>query len=204
MTTLKLIAFLGGAVFFCLFFDACDTRTCMGVSCPRNQICQDGYCDCQEGYMIVSPIHGCVRSDCSALGCGPLEVCNMDPASGVYCACKDGYERDSSYQCVEERVKFVGVYNTSHDCASGSYRYASTLTANIGGAIDELEVQNLYNMGQTILASVEGDSITIASQTLGSGTISGAGNLSGNRLTLDYSHTDQNGSVDNCSAILVK
>ena len=117
------------------------------------------------------------------------------------CNCPDGY---SGASCeVEDRAKFIGTYNLSEICNSGSDAYGISIAKNPSFGVTEIIFNNLYNAGLTTRATVSGDDVTIFSQTLGTGTIEGSGAISGNTLNLTYSVT-VGGNSDACTAVCTK
>ncbi len=111
------------------------------------------------------------------------------------CECATGYSGVSCATLV--RASFVGNYNTTESCSSGSDSYAVTVAA---GATDlTVSIGNLYAAGLFTTGTVNADGgITIASQAFGSGTISGSATKTGGVLTVIYTVT-LSGQSDTCT-----
>jgi hypothetical protein len=81
----------------------------------------------------------------------------------------------------------------------------------VGSSTSEYKIENFYNLGfnNEAAVSIGISSITIASQTIGSGngafTASGSGTVnSATKLTMSYKMDDGSGVTDNCSATFAK
>jgi len=97
-----------------------------------------------------------------------------------------------------DRDKFLGAYSVVETCGSGNDSYEIAI---ISSGTDEsaVIVQNLYNAGAQISASVSGNNISIPNQTTGGITYTGSGTISGNILTLNFTVSAGTNS-DNCNA----
>jgi hypothetical protein len=81
----------------------------------------------------------------------------------------------------------------------------------VGASTTEYKIENFYNLGfnNEAAVSIGASSITISSQTIGSGnaayTASGSGTVnSATKLTMSYNMNDGSGVIDNCSATFAK
>lgn len=81
----------------------------------------------------------------------------------------------------------------------------------VGTSTTEYKIENFYNLGfnNEAAVSIGATSITISSQTIGSGNAayaaSGSGTVnSATKLTMSYNMNDGSGVVDNCSATFTK
>ncbi|MCB0663005.1 MAG: hypothetical protein KDC24_09710 [Saprospiraceae bacterium] len=101
-----------------------------------------------------------------------------------------------------DRVKFIGTYGAVETCNSGNDSYDIVITASSTGD-DKIVISNLYAFPGTLVASVSGNNITIASQAVQNITYSGSGSLNGNTLTISFSVTDGS-NADNCTSICTK
>lgn len=99
--------------------------------------------------------------------------------------------------------KFVGTFQGTETCGSGTDAYSITITASSNAYT--ILVSNLYDAGSsfTVSATVSQSSITIANQTVNSVAISGSGSISGNTLTVSYTLTYQ-GVSDTCTLTALK
>lgn len=132
----------------------------------------------------------CDTDACKDVDCGANGTCLEGD-----CICDTGYEGASCQTLV--RAQFLGNYNITESCTSGADNYAITVAA---GTLDtEVVIGNLYASGLFADGTVNADGgITIASQTFGSGTISGSITKSGSVLTIIYTFTNSQGS-DTCT-----
>ena len=97
---------------------------------------------------------------------------------------------------------------TSNPATTSNY---SVRLKKVGSSTSEYKIENFYNLGfnNEAAVSIGISSITIASQTIGSGngafTASGSGTVnSAAKLTMSYKMDDGSGVTDNCSATFAK
>ncbi len=97
---------------------------------------------------------------------------------------------------------------TSNPAGTSNY---SVRLKKVGSSTSEYKIENFYNLGfnNEAAVSIGASSITIASQTIGSGnaafTTSGSGSVnSATKLTMSYKMDDGSGVTDNCSATFAK
>jgi len=97
---------------------------------------------------------------------------------------------------------------TSNPATTSNY---SVRLKKVGSSTSEYKIENFYNLGfnNEAAVSIGISSITIASQTIGSGngafTASGGGTVnSATKLTMSYKMDDGSGVTDNCSATFAK
>lgn len=111
------------------------------------------------------------------------------------CVCATGYEGTNCETLV--RAAFLGNYNITETCDSGSDSYAVTVTA--GTSDTEVEIENLYGAGLFTTGTVNSSgSITIANQVFGNGTISGTITENAGVLTITYT-VAVSGQSDTCT-----
>lgn len=114
--------------------------------------------------------------------------------------CDEGYEGDKCDVAIRE--KLLGTWRTTaENCTSGGpSTFDIAITTN--SDITKVNIANLYGAGFTAVASIdENNAITIASQSFGTGNISGSGSISGGSLTLSYTVTS-GGAADNCNGVV--
>ena len=144
---------------------------------------------CITGSILV--MNSCKKA-CSSVYCYS-GVVNSD----CLCICNTGFE---GIDCsTEMRAKFLGNYTYSETCnPSGANSYVITIDTSFS-AMNKIKIFNVYNSGLTVIATVSGTTLSIASQAfLNPFTISGSGSISSNTLSLTYKITD--GTItDNCS-----
>ncbi len=137
----------------------------------------------------------CTTDACKDVDCGLYGTCVEGD-----CVCDTGYE---GVNCdTEERADFIGTYNVTEACTSGNYTYAITVTTSATG-VTSVIITNFGDYGVNVNATVNGDNLTIASQTVGGGTFSGTGQISGNILTITYNVTAGT-STDDCTMTCTK
>jgi hypothetical protein len=97
---------------------------------------------------------------------------------------------------------------TSNPAGSSTF---SVKLKKAGSSTSEYKIENFYNLGfnNEAAVSIGASSITIASQTIGSGnaafTASGSGSVNtSTKLTMAYSMNDGSGAADNCNATFTK
>lgn len=145
-------------------------------------------------------ISSCAKDDpCKDVKCGDHGQC----AEGV-CICDVGYEKDSNGECnTESRAKFLGSYLGAETCTVGTDNYTIGVTAS-GNGVEKVVLTNVYNQNVTLTASVSGNSLTIASQTLSVNgsmyTFSGSGTYSaGTPATLTITYSIQGTPSNSCT-----
>ncbi|MBI1266481.1 MAG: hypothetical protein GC193_03515 [Cryomorphaceae bacterium] len=141
---------------------------------------------------------GC-KDECDEVLCQNGGTCN----DGI-CACATGYE---GAECATEtRSKFLGSYSVSESCSSGNYTFNLTITTSSTG-VRNVIINNFYDFGISVSATISGNSLTIPNQTVSSGgaayTISGSGQITGNILTLTYTIA-AGAESDSCTSICTK
>jgi len=101
-----------------------------------------------------------------------------------------------------DREKFLGVFSAVETCGGGTDAYDLIIleSGTDGGAV---VVNNLYNFGESLSATVSGDNITVASQLAGGLTYSGSGSISGDILTLNFTVANSTGE-DVCNAVCTR
>lgn len=97
---------------------------------------------------------------------------------------------------------------TSNPAGSSSF---SVKLKKVGSSTSEYKIENFYNLGfnNEAAVSIGASSITLSSQTIGSGnaafTASGSGSVSSaTKITMNYNMDDGSGVTDNCSATFAK
>lgn len=137
----------------------------------------------------------CETDACQDVDCGANGTCVEGD-----CVCDTGYE---GVNCeTEERAEFLASYSVSESCTSGNYTYNITVSTSSTG-VNKIVVQNFGDYGVDIVGTVEGNSVTFASQQAGGGSFQGSGQISGNILTITYSVTAGT-STDDCTMTCTK
>lgn len=139
-------------------------------------------------------------TSCEVDACKDVECGDNGTCVDGDCQCDTGYE---GTDCdTEERAKFIGTYNVTEACTSGNYTYSIT-TATSASGITTIIISNFGDYGVNVTATVNGSNLTIANQTVGGGTFSGTGQISGNILTITYNVTAGT-STDDCTMTCTK
>lgn len=116
----------------------------------------------------------------------------------------------------EPTEEVVADYTGTWTCTETTSNPAGTTSYSVklkkaGASTSEYKIENFYNLGfnNEAAVSIGASSITIASQTVGTGnaafTASGSGSVnSSTKLTMNYKMDDGSGAADNCSATFAK
>jgi hypothetical protein len=116
----------------------------------------------------------------------------------------------------ETEEEVVADYTGTWTCNETTSNPAGTNNFSVrikkaGSSTSDYKVENFYNLGfnNEAAISIGTATITIASQTIGSGnsafSASGSGSVnSATKLTMSYKMDDGSGVVDNCSATFTK
>lgn len=116
----------------------------------------------------------------------------------------------------ETEEDIIADYSGTWTCSETTSNPAGTSNFSVrlkkvGTSTTEYKVENFYNLGfnNEAAISIGATSITISSQTIGSGnaafTASGSGSVnSATKLTMSYKMDDGSGVADNCSATFAK
>jgi len=178
--------------------DACDDVTCL-----NGGTCDEGDCDCPEGFIGDD----CGTNLCENTNCrnGGVQVITATDCT-CDCAAATGYEGDDCN--TEMRAKFMGTYSVSEGCTSGNYSFSSTITGS-SSDVSNILIGNFYDsFSNPVIASVNGTDLTIALQDPDNNNIevsgSGSINADGTIVTITYSLADDMGNSDACTATFTK
>lgn len=146
------------------------------------------------GGMMFS-FSACTEEDpCKDVACvnGTL----TEVGSSCTCACEVGYEGDDCTTLT--RSKFLGTWGVTEDCSqSAAATYSVTISSSPNGN-DQVLISNFWDaFGSAVVATVDGDQLTIASQepdnddyfVNGSGTITTTNGVS--TITITYNVEDR-------------
>jgi len=107
--------------------------------------------------------------------------------------------------CIEQRVKFVGKYNTNETCTPSvtiGADWSSEFSVPSIGGNTRVAISNFGNSGTTIYATVSASSLTIESgQTILTRVVSGTGSISSDNARISATYlSDSPAGVDyNCT-----
>lgn len=107
--------------------------------------------------------------------------------------CDEGFEGD---KCdTEIRAKVIGTYNVDENCTStGDADYSVTIT-NSGTDVTKVLINPFGGYpASTGTVSVDGTSLTIASQTTGGYTFSGSGTINNGGASISVTYTVSDGT----------
>ncbi|HLP52435.1 MAG TPA: PKD domain-containing protein [Chitinophagales bacterium] len=135
-------------------------------------------------------------------------------ATGTYTVSLTGSNPQSSntttksikvYAVTINSSNYVGTYAMADVCPSGPYSGTCVISANGANAII---INNYGGVGGSanFNATINGNQLTIPSQTQGGFTISGTGTLSQNQLTINSTYTISEPSfgTESCTSVLTK
>ena len=147
---------------------------------------------------VALALTGC-KDECKDVVCQNGGTCDEGT-----CLCATGYEGTNCE--TEVRAKFVGSYSVQESCQSGNYTFSMSVTSSSTG-VSNIIINNFYDIGISVSASITGNSVTIPNQTINDQgvafTVSGSGQLSGNILTLTY-NISAGADSDSCTAPCTK
>lgn len=194
----RILQILGVAAVATIGMVSCDTDPCKDVDCGLDGQCVDGDCVCPDGFGGAD----CSTDYCATLVCDATGGDELAVEGGCDCVCNAGYEGADC--ATEQREKFIATYNVNESCTSGNFTYAITGTTS-SADVTTIILTNFgdYNVNVTATVNANGTSITIPSQTVGGGTFSGSGQLSGSILTITYTVTAGT-STDTCTMTCTK
>ena len=110
--------------------------------------------------------------------------------------CDLGYEGDGCK--TETRAKYVGAFNGTEACTSGNSTISVTVTT-VSGDVTKVNFSNLYGANFNTTGTLQADgTITIATQTFGTGSISGSASINAGKVKITYVVTG-GGAADNCT-----
>lgn len=188
MKHLSTISRLFYLLFFLFLFAqmACTEKECP-KGCENGGTCENGICNCPEGYAGVS----CeVKvNPCFALGCDTLHsTCNTS-GSTPFCVCDEGWEGEDCSQTWVD--KYLGTYNASETCDGTSNNFIiEALYAPKQNAFTLKYFHNALSAGvpAKIVADLSStNNFIITPQPMSFGTVSGSGEYyTSNRSMLIY------------------
>jgi len=110
--------------------------------------------------------------------------------------CDLGYEGDNCK--TEVRTKYVGAFNGTESCTSGTSTVSVTVTT-VAGDVTKVNFSNLYGATFNTTGTVQADgTITIANQAFGTGQISGSATINAGKVKVTYTVT-AGGASDACT-----
>lgn len=110
--------------------------------------------------------------------------------------CDLGYEGDDCK--TEVRTKYLGAFNGTESCTTGSSPIAVNVTS-VAGDVTKVNFNNLYGAAFNNTGTVQADgNITIANQAFGTGQISGSATVDAGKVKVTYTVT-AGGASDACT-----
>lgn len=143
----------------------------------------------------LTNISSCTTDKCSTVTCQNNGTCEDGN-----CKCASGYEGS---ECeTKANAKFVGAYSGSDDCYEVAGVGIEALMAGAAGIRITYEFDNLDENSIEVEGKVDGNNITISSQSVTINgvdeTYSATGTISGNTITL-YSNITEDGISYSCT-----
>lgn len=131
-----------------------------------------------------------ILSSCKKEGCTDAEAENYS---------SEATEDDGT--CTYANEKFIGSYDVSESCSSGSYTYSTTITESATGK-EFIVINNFGDYDVAVVATVSGSNITF-DDTVEGINFSGSGSISGSTLTIIYT-ASSGGLTDSCTKTCIK
>jgi len=157
------------------------------------------------GVSLLSVIAVCTVMffhSCTTDACKDVVCLNSGTCIDGTCDCATGYEGSDCGTLSTD--KFTDTWTVNEDCSSSAPASYIVSISN-GAAVNQVTITNVWDaFSNSVVATVEGSTITIATQEPDSDgfTVSGSGTISsdGNTITMNYTVTDtSNGDQDNCT-----
>lgn len=121
--------------------------------------------------------------------------CNNGTCVEGDCVCDAGYEGTNCD--TEIRAAYLGTYNVTETCDSGSDAYAVVVSA--GTSINDVVINNLYDAGFAVTGTLNTAGGIDFNGSFGTGTISGSMTTTGGVITITFT-VSAGGASDNCTA----
>jgi hypothetical protein len=157
------------------------------------------------GFMMIAAMGSVLTiSSCKEDACKDVTCLNGGTCNDGTCDCAAGYEGSNCGTL--SRAKILGTYLVAETCSiTGAASYSVTVTAS---GTDETKVLITpfggYN-GVTGTASIDGNTLTIASQTQGGYTFSGTGTINNNGASITMNYTiSAGGQTESCPGTWTK
>ena len=157
-------------------------------------------------FMLLIGFSGCETDLCKDVVCENGGTCFEGD-----CVCATGYE---GTDCSEEsRTKFVGAWTGTETCPGGTISFPCTISTSTAAVtrilFSNFADLNSFSITEQVYGEVNGDAVTIPSQTVGGGaapevTVVGSGSIRDGNMVIDFSYdfTDASGSTS-CTAEFV-
>jgi hypothetical protein len=130
-------------------------------------------------------------SSCTPDPCKDVTCLNNGTCNDGDCACTTGYE---GTDCgTEMRAKFVGTFNISGTVScpvSGTFTIPPGTSITVGNSSAGVDKIIINLLGTAIVATVNGSSLTIATQQVGDYTYTGTGTITNNNLNMTINEFD--------------
>ena len=205
MKNSKFVALMGILVLGIMFFlNSCTEDPCENVLCLNGGTCDEGICDCPPGFSG----DGCEIEDL----CFTQNVTCLNGGTCVngVCDCAEGYSGDSCENVDRDNLLAQGgaatTWSVDDSCSSsGGATYSVDISASGSNPIGVLITNVWDTFLQPVVATVDGDVVTIANQEPDDDdfTVEGTGTISADGSTITWTYTIEdisNNNTDVCSS----
>ena len=121
--------------------------------------------------------------------------CNNGACVEGDCVCDSGYEGTNCE--TEIRAAYLGTFNVTETCDSGSDAYAVVISA--GSNINDVVINNLYDAGFAVTGTLNANGGVDFDSSFGTGTVNGSMTTTGGVITITFT-VSAGGASDNCTA----
>lgn len=143
--------------------------------------------------IVIACLPGCKGDPCSDT------VCNNGACNAGECVCQQGWAGTQCDSLLRDRL-LGNLWQNSLQCQTGSNLLQSTLSAG-NGALDEIDIHNLYLQGDSVRAIVTAETLWIHKQEYGQDYIEGWAVYNETSFTLDFHVQTTIGGKTNCLAV---
>ncbi|MEM8897765.1 MAG: hypothetical protein AAGC85_06655 [Bacteroidota bacterium] len=166
----------GLTVSILLFVGGCSEESCTGIVCENGGVCEEGDCQCPEGFFGANcevALDPCLNQEC---GNGR---CETTSANEAVCICDEGYEGASCD--ISWSNRFLGDWVAVESCNSMSMTFAAPIVD--GPRFQRFTIENFHNAvsptsGAKVVATLlSPTSFEIQPQFMEFGRVSGQGLL---------------------------
>lgn len=193
---MKNLSFVLSLSFLLAFISGCNQSACTDVNCLNGGECNHGECVCPEGFSGEYCENVGEEDPCENVSCLNGGVC-VDGS----CVCPEGFSGTNCETSVGSPM--LGTYSVSQSCSDNT-NASFSITITQGSINDQVIISNFGNDGIELIGVVNGTSLQVPSQTVGSSTYNGYGNLQGSVLEIGYNLSFSGGGGLSCSMTCIR